>query len=527
MTLFDWTPLLALFMGTLALEDAALAYGLTLIQLSSYPIWLIAVILILGISLGDIMLYALGKIPSWYPKTRWTKNLVSIAKDFQVRHKKNLTTWIIISRAIPGSRLPTYIYAGFSDYPFFRFLILTASSVFAWVILVILIGELLPNMKDLSLPLIFISLFIFIRFAGKTSDIVFNSHKRKILFYSLRKYLYFEFWPSWLFYMPVVPIYTYLALRYRSFFLPFYVNPTIRNGGLVGESKWDFLKYFSSGSGESLKTQKYEFLSDSLVDEIQNQNFKYPFILKPDIGQRGFAVRIIKNPTELIHYCQESKFDLIQQELCTYKNEVGLFYIRLPWQSQGSIFSITNKKFPFIVGDGTRTVQELIFADPRARMISSIYFERHKDRLDEVLQQGQKLMLTECGNHCQGTIFLNGSNLNTEALTKKIDAMAKMIPDFYFGRFDIRYQDEASLQIGRNLKVIEINGAGSEATHIWDRKTKLLEAYITLYKQWDYAFQIGRWIKDHEPEKICFNPRSFLKDVFSLLIRKNKLARSS
>lgn len=44
---------------------------------------------------------------------------------------------------------------------------------------------------------------------------------------------------------------------------------------------------------------------------------------------------------------------------------------------------------------------------------------------------------------------------------------------------------------GRNLKIIELNGVTSEATHIYDPKLSLFDAYRVLFRQWRIAFEIG------------------------------------
>ena len=44
---------------------------------------------------------------------------------------------------------------------------------------------------------------------------------------------------------------------------------------------------------------------------------------------------------------------------------------------------------------------------------------------------------------------------------------------------------------GSNLKIIELNGVTSEATHIYDPKLSLFDAYRVLFRQWRIAFEIG------------------------------------
>ena len=71
------------------------------------------------------------------------------------------------------------------------------------------------------------------------------------------------------------------------------------------------------------------------------------------------------------------------------------------------------------------------------------------------------------------------------------NAIADSIPEFYFGRFDLRFESIEKLQRGEGFKLVEINGAGGEATHIWDRKTTLRQAYATLFEQNRLLFEIG------------------------------------
>jgi hypothetical protein len=88
-------------------------------------------------------------------------------------------------------------------------------------------------------------------------------------------------------------------------------------------------------------------------------------------------------------------------------------------------------------------------------------------------------------------VFLDGGWVKTEALEAAIDSISKSYDGFYFGRYDIRTPCVQDFQQGRNFKVIELNGVTSEATHIYDPKNSLWEAYRVMFAQWDIAFEIG------------------------------------
>ena len=62
---------------------------------------------------------------------------------------------------------------------------------------------------------------------------------------------------------------------------------------------------------------------------------------------------------------------------------------------------------------------------------------------------------------------------------------------FYFGRYDVRVPSEEDLRRGRAFKVIELNGATSEATHIYDPRYGVLAAWRTLFRQWRLLFEIA------------------------------------
>src|SRR5262249_15428482 len=164
---------------------------------------------------------------------------------------------------------------------------------------------------------------------------------------------------------------------------------------------------------------------------------------------------------------------------------------RFPHEPRGHIFAITEKIFPVIVGNGRSTVSELVWEAPRARFLAQKYLHRLSERREEVLPRGEVLKLVETGNHAQGCIFQDGMHLRTTALTEKIDAISQKLTGFYIGRFDIRYSSEVDLLAGRNFQIVELNGAASEATSIYDARNSIFTAYRTLFQQWDLVFAIG------------------------------------
>ena len=56
----------------------------------------------------------------------------------------------------------------------------------------------------------------------------------------------------------------------------------------------------------------------------------------------------------------------------------------------------------------------------------------------------------------------------------------------------MRFASLDTLMAGEGFSIVEINGAGSEAIHIWDPEFSLLDAYKTLFEQQALLFEIGR-----------------------------------
>ena len=217
----------------------------------------------------------------------------------------------------------------------------------------------------------------------------------------------------------------------------------------------------------------------------------YPIIAKPDIGLRGSAVRKIYNNSELADYHQKANFDYLIQDLIPFANEVGIFYVRYPNEKSGKITGIVSKEFLIVTGDGTSTIDQLIKENPRFELQRKVLVKEYGPQLFEVLSLGEQRNLVPFGNHARGAKFLDASDLITPKLTAMIDGICREIPEFYFGRLDIMYDTFNHLESGENFSIVEINGAGSEPTHIYDPKHSLLFAWKELLRHITYMYEIS------------------------------------
>lgn len=305
----------------------------------------------------------------------------------------------------------------------------------------------------------------------------------------------FEFWPGWLFYAPVVAQWIYLGLRYGDMSLPTAANPLIDTGGLCGESKSEILAL----AGETARRWIAPWFTfragvDDPVPLAEASAFGWPVVLKPDIGCNGAGVRLIRDAAALAAAVPDYPAGVLMvvQSYAPEPGEAGLFYIRYPHEAVGRVTSLTLKFAPSVTGDGRSSIEALVLADKRAGRVPHLYLPRLGARRTRVPAAGEVVPLVFTGNHCKGSVFVNGANAITPALVRQVDAIARDIPGFHFGRIDVRYSSEAALRQGQGFTIIEVNGAGSEATHIWDANCTLRDAYAAQLTHYRAAWEIGR-----------------------------------
>ena len=225
---------------------------------------------------------------------------------------------------------------------------------------------------------------------------------------------------------------------------------------------------------------------------IKQRNLKYPLIGKPDIGMKGMMVKKLENEKELLSYAENSKVDFLIQEFVPFKNEIGIFYYRYPNEERGHISGIVRKELLTVTGDGISTVEQLLLKNKRAVLQLPTLRIKEKEKLNIILQREEELIIVPYGNHVRGAKFLDDSSLIDEELTNTIDSICKKVDGFYFGRLDIRYKDWEELKRGKNFSIIELNGSGSEPTHIYDPRHSVFWAWGEIAKHWKILYRVSK-----------------------------------
>jgi hypothetical protein len=308
-----------------------------------------------------------------------------------------------------------------------------------------------------------------------------------------RRITRWEFWPPWLFYPPIVGWIVLLMIRYRSLTVFTASNPGMPGGGFVGESKKAILEALTVGGANvapfiAIDPDQPEFATELAVDNFLEIH-GLPVVLKPDQGQRGSGVEIVRD-REHLHARLANAGDTLILQAFVPGVEFGVFYARRPHEARGRILSLTEKHFPSVIGDGRRTLDELILDDRRAVAMSNTYRRTCRDDVARVVAAGEEVALCELGSHCRGAVFLDGRRLVTPALTAAVERASRAFPGFSFGRFDMRAPSIEAFIEGE-FSILELNGVTSEPTHIYDQSCSLLEAYRVVAATWSLAFAIG------------------------------------
>jgi hypothetical protein len=324
--------------------------------------------------------------------------------------------------------------------------------------------------------------------------------------YSGKPLSFFEFWPMWAFYPPVIVYVLWLMICYRSILLPTAANPSFPGGGFFGESKSDILNLVKTHIPQWLAPfitihrqidgdENINYQAQLAYEQMQGHGLDFPVVAKPDLGCRGVGVKVVRNMQALEKYIAffPAGANFILQKLIPFEGEAGIFYCRPPGEEKGRIVSVTLKYFPFVTGDGKRTLRELIMADPRAGQLPHLYLHRQVDRLDLIPALGENIRLAFAGSHSRGAIFRNGTHFITPQMEARFEEISRRLPNFYFGRFDIRFENFDDVRSGKEsgFVILEVNGAGAESTHIWDRNATLISAWRDLMYQYRWLFEIA------------------------------------
>ncbi len=343
---------------------------------------------------------------------------------------------------------------------------------------------------------------------------------------SIHKLLNWEYWPASMFYIPNIPYALYHAVKAKNLVFYTAVNPSIENSGIGTESKYKTMQLLPKQYLPTTIFHKADSDINSTLTDVKKATICFPLIAKPDIGFRGLLVQKIACEDELKSYLEKYPIDILIQEFLTEENECGIFYHRFPGENKGKITSITLKKFLHVIGDGEKTLEQLILSCKRAKNYYPLIQKKLPFPFDTVIAKDKRIKLSDIGNHSKGTQFINGNHLVSCKLEEMLNCLNKQVDGWFYGRLDVKYNSFKDLENG-NFKILELNGILAEPTHIYDANhTNYLKALKEIRIHWKQLYKIARI--NHDKNQVPYSSTiGLLKDVNELKKYTKNIARLS
>ncbi|MCB0736571.1 MAG: hypothetical protein KDC92_03590 [Bacteroidetes bacterium] len=328
----------------------------------------------------------------------------------------------------------------------------------------------------------------------------------------------YEFWPTWLFYLPVSVYWLYLGIKCGDLLFFIRVNKGMPFGGAIGANKMLPLNYLpDNAKPKSLLVMSNDNLSKT-IHQLEDSGISFPCIVKPNNGERGKGVTVISSRDHLISHFQSFSLpqEMIIQAFATEPLEFGVFFY-FDENNRPHIPSVVMKELLTITGDGRNTVAQLIEKNKRAMLSNRSFMANIGQHSQKILDKGEVLNVEPIGNHCRGTKFMNGNHLINQQMAETFAQLALHIPGFRYGRFDLKAQSVDSLYSGNGIKVVEVNGVNAEPAHIYDPNYGLFKAYRDLYKHMHILYRLAK-LNNSKEGRMTFiefieNLRNHLKPI--------------
>jgi len=307
----------------------------------------------------------------------------------------------------------------------------------------------------------------------------------------LQKIFAWELWPFYIIYTPLGFVWLWYAIKAKAFWFFSPVNPTLEFAGFEGESKKEMYDQLPAEYFPATFYISPDKKPNEILYSIYALGFSYPFIVKPEIGMQGLMFRIIENEKQLLAYHQYMPYNYMVQQFVDLPLEFSVFYVRYPGKRKGSVTGFILKDYLAVTGDGKSTLLELIKHDKRAKHREHEMKQKHAANLYNIIKAREKYYLSLAGNHNRGARFINCKKEIDENLSRVFDEISLRSGSFFYGRFDIKCSSIENLKRGKDVMVLEFNGAGSEPNHIYDCGMKYFTALKEIAQHWKHMFAIG------------------------------------
>ena len=318
------------------------------------------------------------------------------------------------------------------------------------------------------------------------------------------------------------------ALAFSKGLSPFHIvltNPNFPLGGLSAASKTEVLDHFKTTDQylpHVLISQKLYFEERKAIALPFIERVSLPIIAKPDRGVVGIGVMRVDSVKKLDEILRIMPCDYMLQEYCDFPLEYAIFFCKFPNKKKGNVVSLSQKLIPFVIGDGSKTVSDLIELNPGIKYNKS-NLVTHAKNLDYIPKSEEKYPILVQGSHTYGCVFKDRNHEITPDMEKWVNEMCLAESEFYFGRFDLKVKNKDSLKTGSGVKICELNGCWSEPVHIYDDDHNFSFAAKEMYRSYARAYKIAKLNKKRLKSKIPY--RKIINAYRSYMHEKEAIIR--
>jgi hypothetical protein len=302
-------------------------------------------------------------------------------------------------------------------------------------------------------------------------------------------------WEKWsydIIYLPIDIWWLWYALKARHFWYFTPVNPTLIFAGFEGGSKMEMYDQLPAWCKPITLLIDPSEPFHVVKEKMKDVHLHFPVAVKPDSGMQGVLFRVIRDDDQLAIYHANVGEAYILQTFVDLPFEFSVFHIRYPGESKGIITGLIVKDYLHVTGDGKSTLNQLVMSNSKTASRATEMEKKHADNWLTVIPRGEKYFLSLAGNHTHGARFINLNHEIDQRLCDVFDRISNEAGQFYFGRYDIKCTSLEDLKNGKNILILEYNGAGAAITHVFDRNMSYLAALKEIVRHWRHLYRIGK-----------------------------------
>jgi len=259
------------------------------------------------------------------------------------------------------------------------------------------------------------------------------------------------------------------------------VNPKLPYGGMFNDNKSQIYELMPSEWVP--KTTKVE-PQDSMLAKFQESGLDYPFIVKPDIGFAGAGIFLIENRAQLEELAAKPRdLELILQEYIQLEREFSVMFHNIEVDGK-PFFTLIEKRLPYVIGDGTSTLLELIHNSENKKIRKEIILERFESSGNRVLPKGETMIIDYVGAISKGSVVIQLPVDHTDPLYNKLQKVF-ISQDINFARVDVKAKSLEALRAGEFV-MMEVNGAKSEPLEMYIDALPLSVRLKILSRHWKH-----------------------------------------